>query len=201
MTDVALRALELKVSGEVQRVGYRRLVEKTARSLKITGYVKNLKDGTVKIVAEGTGDQLEEFLQALHVKEPPIFVEDIEKKGRQPTGRYGFFQVRPGSLTEELQEGLGAGQEQLTLLRREFKGYREEFRDYREEFKDYREEFRGFAKRTDENFRLILKKYGEISEKLTTILETLAKESKETREQLARAVNMLTEAIQLLRKT
>jgi mevalonate kinase len=80
------------------------------------------------------------------------------------------FTIVYGKLADELQEDFGAMQEV--------------FMQYWKEFRNYREEFRNFTKRTDENFKLILNKYGEISEKLTIILETLVKESKETREML-----------------
>ncbi|MDJ0269461.1 MAG: acylphosphatase [Aigarchaeota archaeon] len=92
-------------------------------------------------------------------------------------------------------------------FRQEFKDFREELRDYRQEFKsfasefrDYREEFREFAKRTNENFKLILEKYGEISDKLTVILDTLVKESKETRDRLAEAIQLLRQAIDKITK-
>jgi len=213
------KAIELTVSGEVRRVGYRRLVEKAALRHGVVGYVKNQPDGTVKILAEGAGDQLDRFLQAIDVKEPPVFVAKIERRERKPTGRYKTFVIKTGTLAEELQEGLGAGQEQLGLLRHDFTGlrqefggfreefrdyrqefreYREEFRDYREEFRDYREEFRDFAKRTDENFRLMFEKFGEISEKTSLILDELATESRETRRQLAAALEMVAEALRLL---
>jgi acylphosphatase len=39
--------------GEVQRVGYRDVVEKIARRQKITGFVANLKPYDVRIIAEG----------------------------------------------------------------------------------------------------------------------------------------------------
>jgi len=45
-----------------------------------------------------------------------------------------------------------------------------------------REESREFAKRTDENFKTILDKYGEISEKLSKIMEALIDESIKTRD-------------------
>ena len=38
------------VSGMVQGVGFRYTVRASAASLKISGYVKNLEDGTVEIV-------------------------------------------------------------------------------------------------------------------------------------------------------
>jgi len=72
----------------------------------------------------------------------------------------------------------------------------EVFIQYWKEFRNYREEFRDFTKRTDENFKLILNKYGEISEKLTIILETLVKESKETREMLNETMKLLKEALE-----
>lgn len=77
----------------------------------------------------------------------------------------------------------------------EFRDYRNEFRDFVGEFRDYRNEFRDFAKRTDENFKLPMDKYGEISEKLTQILETLQRESLETRRELTRAIDTLSELV------
>jgi acylphosphatase len=97
--------------------------------------------------------------------------------------------------------------------RTEFRDYRDEFRDYRTEFKDYKKEFREFAARTDENFVSLgdkidrfaadtgknfvslEQKYGEISEKLSTILETLQKESAETRREMTRAVDNLSQLV------
>jgi len=120
-------AVELTIYGEVQRVGYRRVVEKAAKRLKITGYVQNLKDGTVRVVAEGPTEQLKQFIESINVKEPPVFVEKMEEKSRRPTGKFRTFSIRPGPLVEELQEGLGAGQEQLSLLRNEIREFRGEF--------------------------------------------------------------------------
>ena len=47
-------AKRLVVSGRVQGVGFRYFVVQAAEPLGITGYVRNLRDGTVEIVAEGT---------------------------------------------------------------------------------------------------------------------------------------------------
>jgi len=124
MLASSMKALEITVSGEVQRVGYRRQVEKVARNAGITGYVKNQTDGTVKIVTEGDEKRLRRFVRAIAIREPPIDVRRLDKRERRPTGRYRYFMVRPGSLVEELQEGLGAYLEQLSLLRNEFLGLR-----------------------------------------------------------------------------
>ncbi len=47
-------AKRLVVSGLVQGVGFRYFVVQAARRLEITGYVRNLRDGTVEIVVEGS---------------------------------------------------------------------------------------------------------------------------------------------------
>lgn len=46
------------VSGSVQGVGYRYFVERAARHLKLTGYVRNLRDGRVEAYAIGSADAL-----------------------------------------------------------------------------------------------------------------------------------------------
>ena len=45
--------LKLKITGQVQGVWYRASTMGVARDLKLTGYAKNLSDGSVEIVAVG----------------------------------------------------------------------------------------------------------------------------------------------------
>ena len=47
-----MKSVELTVSGYVQGVGYRRAVQRIAQKLGVSGYVRNMPDGTVKMVAE-----------------------------------------------------------------------------------------------------------------------------------------------------
>jgi len=132
------KSLELRVSGEVQGVGYRRAVQKIARTLNVVGYVKNQPDGTVRIVAEGEGDKtLDEFARAVALDRAPIRVENVSKRETRPSGRYKFFKIVSGSIVEELQEGFGSIESQ---------------------FNEYRGEFRTFADRTDWNFKILREK-------------------------------------------
>ena len=52
-------------SGTVQGVGFRYTTQRFAAGLKITGWVKNLSDGSVELVAEGTREQVENLLYKL----------------------------------------------------------------------------------------------------------------------------------------
>ncbi len=69
---------EIYVSGRVQGVGYRYFTRKTAASLKVTGFVKNLPDGRVFVTAQGTKENLKQFID--YLKEGPAFarVENIQ---------------------------------------------------------------------------------------------------------------------------
>ncbi|MBO3842737.1 MAG: acylphosphatase, partial [Candidatus Brockarchaeota archaeon] len=53
----------LIVDGDVQKVGYRDFVQKTARKLGVKGYVENLPDGSVQIVCEAEEPVLKNFVE------------------------------------------------------------------------------------------------------------------------------------------
>ncbi len=60
-----MQHLKLIASGTVQGVGFRAFVIRIARSLSLIGYVKNLPDGAVEIVAEGEEEQLAAFARRI----------------------------------------------------------------------------------------------------------------------------------------
>jgi len=100
--------IEAIVNGEVQRVGYRYTVQDIARKLGVKGYVQNMPDGTVKIIAEAPRKTIEKFIKALQIKEPPTNVYQIKVKTTKPTGKFEFFTIKYGDPTEEIAEGVGA---------------------------------------------------------------------------------------------
>jgi acylphosphatase len=53
------------IHGRVQGVGFRYYAKARADDLKITGWVRNLPNGTVEILAHGTASSLEQFMQDL----------------------------------------------------------------------------------------------------------------------------------------
>lgn len=182
-SSLKILTVEFTVSGEVQRVGFRRSAQRVARKLGIKGTVKNLEDGTVRIVAQGNDENsLQEFEKSLLQLDSPIKVEGIVKKPLQSHMKFDYFKIISGTSIEEMQEGFGAMESQ--------------FNDYRDEFRNYRKEFRGFAERTDENFGRMDDKYGEISKKLTSLLETVEKESQAATRELTRAVDRLVAVLE-----
>jgi acylphosphatase len=58
--------IEAELSGRVQGVGFRMFVKEKADFLDIKGVVSNTSKGTVKVIAEGAIDNLEEFITILN---------------------------------------------------------------------------------------------------------------------------------------
>ena len=65
------------VSGQVQGVGFRAFTYEAARDLKLKGWVRNLTDRRVEIVAEGAPRQVEQLLEK--VKKGPGRVEGVKE--------------------------------------------------------------------------------------------------------------------------
>ncbi|MFA5396978.1 MAG: acylphosphatase [Methanogenium sp.] len=92
------------VSGRIQAVGYRNIVDTVAYTHKITGYVKNLKDRTVEVVAEGHESSLKAFFDDIRIDESPIHVDTISITWDDPTNEYTYFDIIRGDPSEEIGE-------------------------------------------------------------------------------------------------
>lgn len=57
--------MQIYYSGTVQGVGFRYSVKSVANGFEVTGTVRNLADGRVELLAEGTKDELEAFRQGI----------------------------------------------------------------------------------------------------------------------------------------
>jgi len=55
----------VRYSGRVQGVGFRFTSQRLSQSFQVSGYVRNLDDGRVELVAEGDADQVQSFLAAI----------------------------------------------------------------------------------------------------------------------------------------
>jgi len=81
------------VSGEVQGVGFRFFAQRVAARHQVVGYVRNLADGRVEVLAEGTPEAVEGFKHDLAAGPQHARVEHVEEVGVEPTGRYPTFRI------------------------------------------------------------------------------------------------------------
>ncbi len=89
-----MKRAHIWVSGRVQGVYYRATTCEVAKRLRLTGWVRNLPDGRVEIVAEGPEDALKALIDWCWEGPPLARVEDVEVKWEEPTGQYDDFRVR-----------------------------------------------------------------------------------------------------------
>jgi tRNA pseudouridine55 synthase len=85
---------QAKIYGKVQGVGYRYFTEKIAKNLNILGYVKNLEDGTVEVVAQGKEEDLQKFIEQLKIGPFLAKVEKIDIIFKKPTDIYLYFEIK-----------------------------------------------------------------------------------------------------------
>jgi len=69
------------VNGRVQGVGFRWFVMREAARLDLAGYVRNLPDGTVEVVARGAAAALASLESALAQGPPGAHVNSVDKFG------------------------------------------------------------------------------------------------------------------------
>ena len=94
-SDERTVALQALITGRVQGVYYRVFAARYAQTLQLRGYVRNLRDLSVEVYAEGTKDRLDELL--VHLKEGPpgARVDNIETIWTDAPGKYRTFTVVP----------------------------------------------------------------------------------------------------------
>lgn len=76
--------------GRVQGVGFRYTTRNIAINYDVTGFVRNLPDGRVELVAEGPQCQVEEFVSAIGERMKP-HIRDVEQTIEPASGDYPQF--------------------------------------------------------------------------------------------------------------
>lgn len=87
--DEGLRTVQVIYHGQVQGVGFRATTADLARQYPVVGFVRNLRDGTVELVAQGKSETVQSLLDAI---------------ARRFAGKITQAVTTPGSLEEELEE-------------------------------------------------------------------------------------------------
>ncbi len=83
------------VQGKVQGVGFRYFVRQRAAGLPIAGWVRNLSDGRVELLAEGSRAHLDALLAAVRLGPRGSQVSDVQVKWAPGNGELEGFVVKP----------------------------------------------------------------------------------------------------------
>jgi len=81
------------VSGKVQGVWYRASTVEEARRLGLTGWVRNLPDGRVEVVAQGPREALEELIAWCHQGPPLAVVDEVKVIWEPATEEFSSFSI------------------------------------------------------------------------------------------------------------
>ncbi|WP_338451198.1 acylphosphatase [Niallia oryzisoli] len=86
--------LHIIVSGKVQGVGYRYFSQMKAVQYGVTGWAKNLADNSVEIVAVGSKDQLDPFVEELRIGNPFSKISDMKITESEVTENFHSFTIK-----------------------------------------------------------------------------------------------------------
>jgi acylphosphatase len=87
-------AIRFLVSGKVQGVGFRASTQEQARRLGLSGYVRNLDDGRVEILAAGAEAALDAFAEWLWQGPPLSRVEAVDRQDAVARADRDRFEIR-----------------------------------------------------------------------------------------------------------
>jgi acylphosphatase len=86
-------AIQAIVHGRVQGVGFRYYTVHTAQRIGVRGWVRNNRDGSVEVYAEGSEEQVAEIEAFLRNGSPHAHVVDVDVRRPRPTGTYRSFSI------------------------------------------------------------------------------------------------------------
>lgn len=90
---MARKAVEARVTGRVQGVGFRAWTAREARALGIAGWVRNEPDGTVAALMAGERTALETMLERLRQGPPGAIVGNVTAKPADAAGVANAFRI------------------------------------------------------------------------------------------------------------
>lgn len=89
-----MKQVHLYISGRVQGVAFRWATNDVAGKYGVKGFVKNLADGRVEVLAEGEKDVLDLFVKWCKQGPPSARVTDMEIEWQDATGKLKNFKIK-----------------------------------------------------------------------------------------------------------
>ncbi|MBN1485030.1 MAG: acylphosphatase [Chloroflexia bacterium] len=90
---MAAKRVHLWIRGRVQGVSFRYYTRRQARALGLSGWVKNLPDGRVEVVAEGDEAVLQELVDWCHQGPPAAHVAQVQVRWESYVGGLSEFGI------------------------------------------------------------------------------------------------------------
>jgi len=86
--------VHVKISGRVQGVFFRATAQAVAERLKLTGFVRNLPDGSIEMAILGTEEEMNDLIKKITVFNSKISIDRIEVTLQSPTDTHTSFEIR-----------------------------------------------------------------------------------------------------------
>ena len=87
------KKIYLLISGSVQGVFYRAEAKRKAEELNLTGWVKNMPDGKVEVIAEGEEKNLKEFIKWCYNGSDSAVVNEVKAKWTEYEEKFDKFEI------------------------------------------------------------------------------------------------------------
>ena len=91
---MSIRRVHVVVSGEVQGVAFRANCQRQATALGVTGWVRNLWDGSVEALLEGSSDAVDAMLRWCNRGPSSAVVTGVEVTEAEPGPLHHSFYIR-----------------------------------------------------------------------------------------------------------
>jgi len=88
-----MKRIHIFVEGRVQGVFFRHYIRETATAYNIKGWVRNLHDGRVEMVCEGSGEDIEKMIQWCRQGPPGSYVKKIDTAREEYRGEFEYFEI------------------------------------------------------------------------------------------------------------
>ena len=89
-----MKRVRVFVAGRVQGVLFREATRRRAAELGLHGFVRNLPDGRVEVLFEGSERAVTEALYFVREGPPLAVVSGVDEYDEPPTGEFSVFRVR-----------------------------------------------------------------------------------------------------------
>jgi len=181
-----MRRFVATAAGRVRRVGYREHVYNETFERDISGYVKNLENGEVEIVAEGNEKDLQDFISEINIIRKPIAVKSFTIRWEEATGEYTNFEIIRGDFQDEIFERVdyaGNVMHNMDMKFDQMLDKQDQMLDKQDQMLDKQDQTIQIAKETKEEIvglrsdtrRSLDDEFGEIRRELVSIKEALAR--------------------------